>query len=55
VGGFLWVWGMTLLGYTVGKADKNIDKHIHYLIAAVIVASFMPAAYHAWKVRKNRV
>ena len=55
VGGFSWVWGMTLLGYTVGKADKNIDKHIHYLIAAVIVASFMPAAYHTWKVRKNRV
>jgi membrane-associated protein len=55
VGGFMWVWGMTLLGYTVGKADKNIDKHIHYLIAAVIVASFMPAAYHTWKVRKNRV
>ena len=54
VGGFSWVWGMTLLGYTVGKADKNIDKHIHYLIAAVIVASFMPAAYHTWKVRKNR-
>ena len=55
VGGFMWVWGMTLLGYTVGKADKNIDKHIHYLIAAVIVASFMPAAYHTWKVRRNRV
>ena len=53
VGGFLWVWGMTLLGYTVGKADKNIDKHIHYVIAVVIVASFMPAVIHAWRVRKG--
>lgn len=54
VGGFAWVWGMTLLGYTVGKADKNIDKHIHFVIAAVIVLSFMPAAYHAWKVRAGK-
>jgi membrane-associated protein len=53
-GGFLWVWGMTLLGYTVGRADKNIDKHIHYVIAIVIAASFLPAVMHAWKTRRKR-
>jgi membrane-associated protein len=54
VGGFAWVWGMILLGYTIGKTDPKIDKHIHYVIAAVIVVSLMPAAYHAWKARQQK-
>jgi membrane-associated protein len=53
VGGFAWVWGMVLLGYTLGRSIPNIDKRIHYVIAAVIVASFIPAVYHAWKVRSR--
>jgi membrane-associated protein len=51
VGGFLWVWGMILLGFTLGKTIPNVDKKIHYVIAAVIVASFIPAVYHAMKAR----
>jgi membrane-associated protein len=54
VGGFAWVWGMILLGYTIGKTDPKIDKHIHYVIAAVIVVSLIPAAYHAWKARSEK-
>jgi membrane-associated protein len=54
VGGFSWVWGMTLLGYTLGKTVPNIDKRIHIVIAAVIVVSFIPAIYHAWKARKPK-
>jgi membrane-associated protein len=50
-GGIGWVWGMVLLGYTLGRTIPNIDKRIHYVIAAVIVASFLPAAYHAWRIR----
>jgi membrane-associated protein len=53
-GGFLWVWGMVLLGYTLGRTVPDVDSKIHYIIAAVIVASFIPAAYHAWKSRKSR-
>jgi len=53
-GGFLWVWSMILLGYTLGRTVPNIDKRIHYVIAAVVVASLMPAAYHAWKERSRR-
>lgn len=53
VGGFLWVWGMILLGYTLGRTIPNIDKRIHYVIAGVIVLSFMPAAYHFWKARSR--
>lgn len=53
-GGILWVWGMVLLGYTLGRTVPNVDHKIHYIIAAVIVASFMPAAYHAWKSKSKR-
>lgn len=55
VGGLLWVWGTTLLGYTLGRTVPNVDKRIHYIIAAVIVVSFLPAAYHAWKSRNRKV
>jgi membrane-associated protein len=53
-GGFLWVWSMVLLGYTLGRTVPNIDKKIHYVIAGVIVASLIPAAYHAWKSRVEK-
>lgn len=53
LGGFLWVWGMVLLGYTLGRSVPNIDKRIHYVIAVVIILSLMPAAYHAWKARTH--
>src|SRR5579862_9396710 len=49
VGGLLWVWGMVLVGYTLGRTVPNIDSKIHYIIAAVIVLSLLPAVYSAWK------
>jgi membrane-associated protein len=52
-GGFLWVWGMILLGYGLGRNVPNIDKRIHLVILGVIAVSLLPAAYHAWKVRRE--
>jgi membrane-associated protein len=54
VGGFLWVWGMVLVGYTLGRTVPNVDKKIHFIIAGVIVLSLMPAAYHALKTRSAK-
>lgn len=42
VGGFLWVWSMCLLGYSLGHAIPDIDRHIHVVIAAVIFLSILP-------------
>jgi membrane-associated protein len=53
-GGFLWVWGMVLVGYTLGRAVPNVDRKIHYIIVAVVLVSFMPALYHAWKGRSRK-
>ena len=48
-GGILWVWSTVLLGYTLGRTVPNIEQRIHYVIAAVVAASLMPAVYHTWK------
>ena len=53
-GGLLWVWSMVLLGYTLGRSVPHVDKKIHYVIAAVIVVSLIPAAYHAWERRRRK-
>jgi len=53
-GGFLWVWGMTLVGYTLGRTVPNVDSKIHYIIAAVIILSLLPAAIHGWRVRAKK-
>jgi membrane-associated protein len=50
-GGICWVWSMVLVGYTLGRTVPNVDKKIHYIIAAVIVISLLPATYHALKSR----
>jgi membrane-associated protein len=53
-GGFLWVWSMILLGFTLGNTVPNIDKRIHYVIAAVIFLSLLPAIISAWKARARK-
>jgi membrane-associated protein len=53
LGGFLWVWGMVLLGYALGRNVPNIDSRIHFVILGVIAVSLIPAAYHAWKARRE--
>lgn len=52
-GGLFWVWGMLLVGYLLGRTVPDVEKRIHYVIAAVILLSFIPAAYHALKVRRQ--
>lgn len=54
LGGLGWVWSMVLLGYSLGKTVQNIDKRIHWVIAVVVVLSFMPALYHSWKIRREK-
>jgi membrane-associated protein len=41
-GGVLWTGSMILSGYFLGRKDKNIGEHIHYVIAAIIFLSLLP-------------
>jgi membrane-associated protein len=52
-GGILWVWSMVLLGYTLGSAVPDIDRHIHIVIAVVVLLSLMPAFFEFWKHRRT--
>ena len=53
-GGILWVWSMSLLGYFLGRTVPNIDRRIHYVIAAVIFVSLLPAIIQAIKLRAGK-
>src|ERR1700758_5407459 len=43
VGGCLWGVGLILVGYFLGSVVPNIGRRIHWVIAAVIFLSFLPA------------
>jgi membrane-associated protein len=42
-GGILWVCSMVLLGYSLGSAVPDIDRHIHFVIIIVVFISILPA------------
>jgi membrane-associated protein len=41
-GGIGWVLSMTLAGYFLGRSIPDIEKQIHWVIAVVILLSFIP-------------
>lgn len=43
IGGVLWVWSMSLLGFSLGHVVPDIDRHIHLVIIVVIFLSILPA------------
>jgi len=53
LGGFLWVCAMVLAGYTLGKKIPNIQSKIHWVIAAVVVISLIPAVIEGLRVRRK--
>ena len=42
VGGIGWVASMTLVGYFLGRSIPDIERYVHWIIAGVIAASFVP-------------
>ena len=52
-GGFLWVCAMVLAGYTLGKKIPNVQSKIHWVIAAVIVISLIPAVIEGLRARRK--
>ena len=54
VGGILWVLSMTSVGYFLGRWVPNIEKHLHIVVAVVVVVSFLPLVHEWWQShRKN--
>jgi membrane-associated protein len=53
VGGILWVWSTSLLGYSLGRVVPDIDRHIHIVIVVVVFLSLLPGVYEYWKARRE--
>ena len=51
IGGTLWVFSTTLLGYGVGSMIPNVDKYLHLVIAIVIFLSLIPVMLEWYKHR----
>jgi membrane-associated protein len=51
VGGALWVFSMCLIGFSLGHAVPDIDRHIHVVIVFVIFLSLLPAVIEYWRSR----
>jgi hypothetical protein len=45
---------MVLIGYSLGSAVTNIDRHIHLIIVIVVVLSFLPAVYEVLRHRSRK-
>lgn len=54
LGGFLWVWGMVLLGYFLGAVIPEVDRHIHIVVVIVVVVSMLPAIIETIRQRRRK-
>jgi membrane-associated protein len=55
VGGCCWGAGLVLVGYFLGSVVPNIGQRIHWVIAAVVILSFIPAIVGAVRARSRRI
>ena len=53
IGGTIWAFGVTLLGYWLGQVDLIAD-HIELAIAVVVAVSLTPMAFEILKHRRSR-
>jgi membrane-associated protein len=53
LGGIGWVVSMTLAGYGLGRSIPHLEQRIHWVIAVVIVLSFLPIL-HEWRLSRRR-
>ncbi|MEI6397098.1 MAG: VTT domain-containing protein [Candidatus Taylorbacteria bacterium] len=49
IGGFIWTWGLLLLGHSLGTVVPNPDKFIIPIVVAIIVISVLPVLREAIK------
>lgn len=56
IGGFLWTFGITLLGFFLGKSlpAEQLDKYLLPIIGLIIVVSLLPSILHIIKENKNK-
>ncbi len=54
VGGLIWTFGVTLLGYSLGKFIPDVDKYLLPIILVIVVVSIFPSIFHLYQERRSR-
>jgi membrane-associated protein len=54
-GGILWVWSMVLIGYSLGSAVPDIERHIHIIIVVVVFLSILPGIVEVVRARSRKI
>ena len=52
LGGMLWSFGLTILGFILGNTIPNIDRYILPIIIVIVAVSLLPGLVHFWRDRK---
>ncbi len=53
IGGVLWGAGLTLLGYTLGRAFPAIGDNIEIAVLVIVFVSLLPVAIEFLRHRRN--
>ncbi len=55
IGGVLWTFGLTLLGYWLGNTIPDVDRYLLPIILGIIVLSVIPVIIEFARGRKSRI
>lgn len=53
LGGTIWVWALTFLGYFLGAVIPDVEKYILAIVGVIVVLSVMPPLYHLYKEKRE--
>ena len=53
-GGIGWIVSMSWAGYLLGQTVPDIDRHLHVVIAIVVLLSVVPIGVELWKARARK-
>lgn len=53
IGGLIWTFGVTLLGYSLGAVILDVDNYLLPIILLIIVVSLLPSILHIYQERKS--
>lgn len=53
IGGSVWVTGLLLFGYFLGKQIPNAEHYLYPIIITIIVISFLPVIFQYWKSKRR--
>lgn len=45
-GGFFWTFGITLMGYFLGRVIPDVDKYLLPIVLVIIIVSILPSIVH---------